>query len=317
MKVSGVQNKLPNIKTGNKLLDKALEVIPNTKVSKNLTRLDRDVFRAYCFVLKNKTGITQNEMNALFQKDGKEFIDSTYGFLLKKMDVDESIRPGLVYVEELPSPDLAMAYCAANNVVYVPKATLQKGYSKSYLYGVLRHELQHFKQQCDVLRCNEFSDKAMNLYVEQFLKNDKANVDKILRIYTADEILTLPNMGSDTLKKLAKMKNDEIAYNNFFVEDRNCIEKQYVELRANIIKTMGPIKEGSNEFERAKVYFEELHSPKYYDKNGNLIPELYRATIIEQEAGVVGDYAQFEAEGGGCYFKNLKEQVIEILKQQG
>ncbi len=317
MKVSGVQNKLPSVKTGSKLLDKALEVIPETKVSKNLTLLDANVFPSYCFALKNKTRITQDEMKTLFQKDGKEFIEATYQFLLAKMNIDESIYPGLLYVEKSVNPALVMAYMAANNAVLVPISTLQEDYSKSYLYGAMRHELQHFKQQCDVLRCEEISDIAMQLYVEQALKNKKTNIDEILRTHTVDEILALPNEDPDTLKQLAKMKNDEIAYNHFFVEDRNCIEKQYENLRANIIKTMGPIKEGSKEAELAKIYFEELYTPKYYDKNGNIIIERYQATKIEQEAGVVGDYAQFEAEDGGCYLKRLKEQIIERLKQQG
>lgn len=316
MNVGAVQNKLPSVKTGNKILEKALEVIPNKKVSENLTRLDTNLFPCYCFALNNKTGITQEEIDALFQKDGKEFIESTYRFLLEKMNVDEAIYPGLVYVEKLANPELVMAYIPANNLVYVPITTLKKDYSKSYLYGVMRHELQHFNQQCDVLRCEKISDKAMKLYVEQALKNKKANVDEILREYTVDEILTLPNIAPDTLKKLAKMKNNEIVYNNFFVEDKNCIEKQYETLRANIIKTMGPIKKDSKEVEKSELYFEELSYPKYYDSEGNLIPELYQSTVIEQEAGVVGDYAQFEAEGGGCYFKRLKEQVIELLKQQ-
>lgn len=91
-------------------------------------------------------------------------------------------------------------------------------------------------------------------------------------------------------------------------------KKQYEALRANIIRTMGPINKGSKEAEKAKIYFEELSTLNYYDTDKNLILDNYFSNRIEQEATFVGDFAQFEAEDGGCYLSRIKNETINTLK---
>ena len=191
MNISPMQNPIQNTKRISTTLDKAMEIIPNTKVAKNLTILDKYAFQQYCFALNNKTRVTKEELDSLFAKDGKDFIDSTYNFLLKKMNIDDSIKPVLIYTEKSISSDLAMGYSPTNNVIQVPISTIQGNSSKPQLYGYLRHELQHFKQNCDVLRCSEISDKAIETYTEQLAKTERDYFKHILNRCSVDEILEL------------------------------------------------------------------------------------------------------------------------------
>lgn len=64
--------------------EQLLEVIPNTKVCKNLTHLDKHVFQQYIASKPFKSGVTPDEFAELSKSSGADFILNTYELLTKK-----------------------------------------------------------------------------------------------------------------------------------------------------------------------------------------------------------------------------------------
>ena len=92
-------NKSNNIQFQSSQLVKELtRVIPDTKVCKNLTVVDRKAFYSYIYTMQFKMKTTAEEIKKLFSFDGDEFFNKAYLFLAQKLNISEELIPPIIYL---------------------------------------------------------------------------------------------------------------------------------------------------------------------------------------------------------------------------
>ena len=78
---------------GGSAVQELTAIIPNTKVAKNLTQLDRNAFSYYIYARKFPNGITAEDIKSISKFEGSEFMIQAYELLTKKLGLSPDIRP--------------------------------------------------------------------------------------------------------------------------------------------------------------------------------------------------------------------------------
>lgn len=298
-------------------LNKLTEVIPNTKACKNLTPLDKNCFHSYVYSLKYKSGITQEEINKIFNLDGMDFLNACYEFIVKKVNIPESLRPAVV-IGELSKKELSMAYEPGKEMITISPNIVYS--TKSQIFGCLRHEFQHYMQNLSVYRHEKIGKEAVEFWAKDVLEKEKTFLEPLYK-KTDDELMALGYNG-DVFSEIKKMQdlylNNRIAYDKFYDDCARRNIENLTKLRERAIQEMGVVKDGTKEAKRAEIFFKEFkeqtnQSSSYYNPDGSLNMKKYLSTAIEQDAYSAGDRWQADAEGS-CYFKTLKSAALKMEK---
>ena len=302
-------------------LGKLTEVIPGTKVCKNLTQLDRNLFRAYIDLKPYMMGISPKEIAELNKLDGDDFVIGSYELLTKKLGLKQNIYPGL-FMAEIPGDPKAM-YTNMLNVIYVDPKKMEK-MNKTEMFGLLRHELQHFIQNLKILRHEELGPKSININVAKFFETEKQKMMQICSQCSEYDILILAQNTENPQKfyqnvmnaKRCLVTNDMKGFDNVCGENTEDYRKQMINYRNNVIKEFGVIKKDSTLTPKIENDFKELNGMGYYNPDGTINSIMYASSKIEDEALNAQGAADFEYSQEPCFIQYAKKAIPRIFEDE-
>lgn len=285
---------------------------PSNSVCEKMTQIDRNIFDMYLYGRGLKTGITQKEINELFKKEGNDFLASAYNLLTSKMNFPEEIRPA-IYLN-VCNGDNIMQYNYANHSIFIDPQKIE-GLSKAQLYGLLRHELQHCKQNYIVLRDENIGPIATEKYARRIVDTERNNIEILLKAPIEEvEKLNINMQDYNNIKNL--YYNDPKGYEQIFENNYQTYKQQLNNIREQVIAKFGTIKEGSTESKQAKLYFDDFtNNMTYYNSDGTVNEAKYLSKITEQEAILADSIAECEVTGQ-CFFKKSKDETLAVMKNQ-
>ena len=315
MNINSVYAKASRIDLSGYHLGKLTEVIPDTKVSKNLTPLDRNMFRAYIDSKPYIMGISPKEIAELNKFDGADFVLNSYDLLTKKLGFSQNIRPAL-YMSEIPGEAKAM-YTNMLNVIYVDPKKMEK-MNKTEMFGFLRHELQHFIQNLKILRHEELGPKA------KYFENEKRAMMQICTQCSEQDIYNLamanpnPQMFYQNVMnaKRCLAVNDMRGLDNICGKSTEEYRKQMTDYRNNVVKIFGIIKKDSSLTPKIESDFKELNSVEYINSDGTIDSLKYTASKIENEACDAQGAASFEYSQEPCFIQFAKKQIPRMFEDK-
>lgn len=304
-------------------VSKLTEVIPDTKVCKNLTQLDKSALHFYIDAKSYRMGISPKEVAELNKHDGCDFILKSYDLLTKKLGFGENIRPAL-YLQEIPGEARAM-YSNLVNVIYVDPVKMEK-LNKTEMFGFLRHELQHYIQNIRVLRHEEFGPKSIDLAVQKYFETERNMMLHVCTQFSDQDIHNLafsqnqqnPVLLVQTIMnaKRCLMTNDMYGFNKICENTTESYRKQLTNLRDNIINELGVIKKDSSLTPKIENDFKELTEMGYFNPDGTINNVKYAESKIENEAYNAQGAASFEFSQEPCFIHFIKNQYKRDLQDE-
>lgn len=290
---------------------KLFEPIEGLTIGKNLRPIDINCFRSYAATIPLRMGITAPEAAELKKLDGIDFVSAAYNFLLKKLGIKQEIAPG-VLSENLP-PQIEMAYKPATNLLFL-KNGVNTITDKVRTFGLLRHEMQHYIQNMNILRHEKYGKAAVDEYVKAAAEEQKIMIEQIVKL-PDEEILKLQNVNHEALLKFKKLynENNTDGVQKMYSSLEENIRKEWIALRDNVVKKMGLIKEDSALTPQIKRYYEEFKNIGYYKQDGQIDYNNYFASLTEQEA-IASQIASIGEISGKCPLAAIREAVVADIK---
>lgn len=303
---------------GGELLNRLTQVIPDTKASKGLTQLDKNCFQGYVASMRFKLGTTAEEIKSLCSLKEEDFIYGAYDFLTKKMGIPDEIRPVLTLQEQNPIGPMRYAH-NYNMIMINPDLS---NLTQAEKFGMLRHELQHFRQNMDIFRHETLGEKVVDIHVDALVNSQKATVKHLLTNMSLDEIVQngfiANENGYNIFLRCQKHleNNDMVAFDKEFESMTSAFRQDVMAFRQKVVDSMGPIKTGTKEAQKAEKYFEDFQNINYFEADGGVDYAKYFASGIEQEAIIAGERAGFELSGEGCFVKYQKDKFKNAIESQ-
>ena len=293
--------------------------IPDAKVLKNMTYLDKNCLITYLYSIPFRMKTTQEEIKNIFQLNGEDFVSSAYKFIANKMGIPEAVCPTLINVPDenlqaplkfLPNQNIIVRFSNANNLPKVKQ------------FAHLRHELQHAMQNFYIFRHETIGKEA----VEVFANNKVKELKNALRLLLESNVSVedfIRQAGKDefaifcyTHLKEKQDRDGSVDIDAEFEGVSEAFKPIFENHRDTIIKAMGEIKEGTPAARKAEAFFAENINLNYYDAEGNIDFGQYITSTIETDASIAEQVVEFDLEGGGCFFKKLKDNSLALLAHQ-
>ena len=283
---------------------------------RKLTPLDKFNFRSYLHMKTLDFKTTPEELSALFKFEGDEFFEKAYDFLIKKLGIPEKLRPSVI--NQSAHESVGMSYDWLNNCIAKNPNGFMK--EKAQIFGGLRHELQHFLQNMNVLRTEKLGDEAIDFYAKTVAKQRCAGAEYEVKNLTIEQLKA--NYDEQTIEYYRYLKdllkNNPEAYEAEFVNLNNIIENAqlayFQNFRNLVIQEMGLIKEGTQPARRSEKMFKTLTND-YWNPDGSVHAGRYIYDITENDAMLAQAAAQLKAlppEQKYCYMQIAKKQMQVI-----
>ena len=324
MNIQSVLPKIPNITPELMAkLEKLTEVIPDTKVAKNLTQFDKNMFHAYIDAKPFMMGISAKEIAQLNKLDGMDFIYESYNLLSKKLGYSERIRPQLA-LAELDGQN-KMMYTNILNIIYIdPKKTEKM--NKTEIFGFIRHELQHYTQNIRILRHEELGPKSIELSAQKYFDTEKQAITQVCTQCSDEDIYKIacsqnpenPQGIYDCLMKAKKCiaENDTEGLDEICKKNTYMYRKQITNFRNTVIEELGFIDKNSSLTPKIESDFKELYDLDYYNEDGTINNISYAQSKIEDEAYNAQGAASFEFSQEPCFIRFAKQDAIASLQDE-
>lgn len=304
---------------GGSAVQELTAIIPNTKVAKNLTQLDRNAFSYYIYARKFPNGITAEDIKSISKFEGSEFMIQAYELLTKKLGLSTDIRPPFSGVPQIKGDALG-AYMPTTNMIVVDMQKMQNlKISKGNIFGFIRHELQHFLQNAAVLRHETIGEQAIEKMRTNYINAEKATAINAVKMVPMEQLeqifannpeaLTLIRMVKDCLEK-GTLEDLEPYYEKMGKE----YTQNLINLRHKLIDKLGLIKKDSNQTKKIQGYFNEFDKIGYYNSDGQVNLAKYLKSKIEQEAILSQLQAQFEYSQEQCFMHYAKTGFLKSLE---
>lgn len=242
-------------------------------------------------------GLDKKTVKQLEKLTKGEFLEESKNIIAKSMNIPLEICPPII-IQQLPNKKMAWAYIFPNNIFIIDKASLK--YNKAVIFGGIRHEMQHLRQNIFILRTENLGENAIKTYSQL---SSKIQVDALVKISTMsqDKILKLKESGvidELSLQFIKKFQNaspnDNGALNKISEELFTITHNQWKDMKNTVIEKYGTIKAGSQEATQAEKYFEGV-----LKTFGQADGEEYISSLHELEANQVQFFALNE------YLENL------------
>jgi len=313
MNIQNVTSKISIQTRSEQALKSLMAVIPDTKIAKNLTRLDVDSFKTYVTAKSFTLKTTSDEIKNLFSYEGEEFFSKTWEFFIEKLGFKENLLPKLaISSQDSLTP---FVYELGTNTIF-RAADLSK-YNKNQVFQCLRHEFRHYEQNMLVLRDDELGPNLSKFYAKKLTEKEQ---DFVFNMFTEPnlessifEFQLTPAQALFYLQCACCIQNEDL---DEFIELFKPIEEEYNYVlsgfREQLLAEYGPLSDSEKQI--SKKYFKDFSNINYYNKDGSLDIAKHSLLGIEQEANLASRYALHEAQGGGCYFKKTKEYSIAFFK---
>lgn len=321
MNIQSVSNNVSNCQPVFKgRVNEILRHVPDTKVSRGLTELDKCVAKFYVTKYKPlRMGITAEDITELSKFDGIEFIQNSYIFLLKKLGINSDIAPQLVPVQNIQS-DIDMAYQPLTNIVYVDMSKCAN-FEKGTIFAALRHELQHFLQNSMIIRHEEIGPRVIEESVKKYELLEFTTCKNLIEMYTPEQIKELavkngtPDLYNYVMKFKSLFEEDNMTEIDKLMQFCSASYKQDLLVwRDSLVKNLGIIKADSALTSKIEKYYEDFSNVGYYNPDGSLDLAEYVKSSVEKEAFVYQDVAGIEFAQDSCPIKYYKQKVLEFLK---
>jgi len=301
----------------NKALKHMTEVIPDTKVCKNLTELDRNVFQAYVLSKPYSIGITPKEVEELSKFDGSEFIVQSYRYLLNKLGLKEDIAPGLAFAKL--DNDVPMAYLSLNNIIAVDIDKLAKS-GKKDIFALLKHEMQHMLQNYQILRHETIGEQSINAYVRKYIAETKKQIisqvqsgnSEVMEKTLLQNNNEISKMLYEAVQDVKKGKTDTL--DAAMEKDGESYKNSLLSVRKLIIDNLGMIKKDSALTPKIQNYFDEYKDIGYYNTDNTINYHKYFTSKIEQEALMAQARAGFEFSQESCFMRYQKQETLNAFQ---
>lgn len=304
---------------GGSVVQELTAIIPNTKVARNLTQLDRNAFSYYIYARKFPNGITAEDIKSISKFEGSEFMIQAYELLTKKLGLSTDIRPPFSGVPQIKGDALG-AYIPTTNMIVVDMQKMQNlKISKGNIFGFIRHELQHFLQNTAVLRHETIGEQAIEKMKTNYINAEKATAINAVKMLPMEQLeqmlannteaLTHIRMVKDCLEK-GTLEDLEPYYEKMGKE----YTQNLINLRQKLIDKLGMIKKDSNQTKKIQGYFNEFDKIGYYNSDGQVNLAKYLKSKIEQEAILSQLQAQFEYSQEPCFMHYAKTEFLKSLE---
>lgn len=291
--------------------------IPNTKTCKNLTQLDRNVMSRYLCARQFKLGTTKEEFTKLQKYDGFDFVKKTYDFLIEKLQIPKTLTPQLKPFNQSDSTPFAYDF-KLNVISFAPSCI---NLSKNKIFVALRHELQHLIQNFTMLRNDEMNDLLIEHYVDSMIKQEQCEILNIFtsNISTKDLIQNKILTNKEQIKTYQKaekafLNNDIVGFEKAFTKYKLRYKDSWNRYKDLIKEELGPLNE--KEKEKSYKYFDSFADMSYWNKDGSINIAKYSLSMIEEEANCAGEYALFETNEKGCFYKELKNETLNFINSK-
>lgn len=295
---------------------KFLEIIPDTKVCKNLKKIDKISIQEYVNFKTHRLGITAEDIAELSKYgEGEDFLLASYELLTRKMGFSSEIRPALYCLPiNVKTP---MAYSPMQNIIIVDPEQCSN-FNNTQIFSALRHELQHYVQNTQILRHETLAPKAIDVMVEKYTDSQRSAVVNLIENNLVDEMVTSGQLTPEQLEFFDKARtllaNKDIdGFNNLFTHISASYREQLQALTAKITHNLGVIKADSCLTPKIQKAFEEFQNVGYYKQDGNIDYRKYLDTYIENDALQKQTYAEFEFSQEPCFMKFMKNSIENVF----
>ena len=263
---------------------------------------------------KLRTNITQEEINKLFKLEGEDFFKSAYDFLIEKLGIPSGVKPEIViHTQEIP---VEMAYMPYNNAI-LRKPKFQTD-SKSFIFGIIRHEIQHLKQNLDILRHEELGKKAVEAYSDETARRLVLTLEELVNKYSLEDFVKTganPAQISEffalkSLVMLNRMEEYHDALSEIGEVIKNNTKAELERVRQVATAELGAIKPGTREAARAEKYYDEFININYWKEDNSIDLGKYVFSYSEIEAMTSQSVAMSEFDGKKeCYMSVIRKAM--------
>ena len=192
---------------GGSAVQELTAIIPNTKVAKNLTQLDRNAFSYYIYARKFPYGITAEDIKSISKFEGSEFMIQAYELFTKKLGLSTDIRPPFSGVPQIKGDALG-AYMPTTNMIVVDMQKMQNlKISKGNIFGFIRHELQHFLQNAAVLRHETIGEQAIEKMRTNYINAEKATAINAVKMIPKEQLEQMLANNTEALTHIRMVKD--------------------------------------------------------------------------------------------------------------
>lgn len=187
----------------------------------------------------------------------QEIICNSYG-------IPADLRAPL-QINELPK-NVAMMYTWDANIIYVSPQIAKKG--KNKLFGILKHEYLHQKQNFDVLRTENLGELAIEKYAKGQTELGINNFKAVYRNMSEADIEKLKPQLGEHFEIIMRYKKavaqgeeaEQAVLDEIFQKDYAVFHKQLSDFRQRVIDEMGIIPANSEEGKIAEEYLKGVFS---------------------------------------------------------
>ena len=305
------------------IINKFARVIQNTKTCKNLTKIERYMFQSYMDAKPFMIGITPDEIKQLDRLDDKDFVFKSFDFLAAKLGLGTDIRPRLQFHEILGMAE--GMYDWLNNTVIFDSNKIKKC-DRIDVFGMIRHELQHYIQRMNILRHEQIAPKAVRAEIKIHFEYMKKMFEHICKCYSESEFYNIAKVqnpyNSELLResfiigKKCLENNDINGFNKICKKHTGQYHKNLLMQRYEMIKKFGLIKKDSMQTPKIENDFKEFYNLTYKKPDGNIDNIKYIKMKIENEACSAQDAAGFEYSQEQCFMHYAKKNFLRWLEVQ-
>ena len=185
----------------------------------------------------------------------------------------------------------------------------------------MRHELQHYLHNANILRHETFAPQAMDLLTQKFIAFQQAGCIDILKNNSMEVITSCGQFTPEQLEIFRKAKicldsKDTEGFDKLFTGIAKDYRNNLEALAGKIRKELGIIKADSSLTPKIQKTFEELQGGGYYKPNKDIDYKQYFNHFIENDAIQKQSYAEFEFSQEPCFIKYMKNAAQEALKDE-
>lgn len=190
-------------------------------------------FKQYMLMKKMDLKITEEEFMTLFSYEGEEYILKAFELLTKKMNIQQELMPQIIYNYATGVP---MSYEYYMNCIVVNPAVK---FSKANLLELLRHELQHFSQNMQMLRHETKGSELVKIFSKMQAEKTCKGIDHYAKNVDIEQLKLILNEEDLNQVSFLKdlLKNNQIKEYDYFMQSlEKHIQDYYLQANTELRK---------------------------------------------------------------------------------
>lgn len=213
---------------------------------------------------KMLVGLDKATIASLEKLPINDFLSESQKLIAKSMGLSQDFLPPITITSSIDKK-MGMCFDVANNSLFVNSQILTK--SRKMLFSLMRHEMEHFKQNLLIIRTDGLGEKAVETYSKILTKTLGDNFVNTFKNMPESEIEKLKDAGNLTeihLQAIKKLKNaaelgDEAVSklsDELYNHDYPIMHASWQNIRNKAIELYGPVKANTEEASNAKEFFD-------------------------------------------------------------